>query len=130
MKIKNDGNGVAIINQFYFQEFRGIERISMISSTGQYIQMNGKFLAPITRDIDGVGGLQDLNNDGIFQDIMPGDSVIFLLNFKLTPNNIPILHNAIMVYNRITYKSLNNTQYTLSSSLDYHKRKFYLQYRV
>ena len=118
MRIKNNGNGVAIIDQFNFQTFTGIVRTSMISSTGQNILMNENSLAPITSDIDGVGGLQDLNSDGIYQDIMPGDSVVFLLNFKLLPRNVQILHNNIQVYNRIIYKSLNNTQYTLNSSLE------------
>ncbi|WP_396601901.1 Ig-like domain-containing protein [Algibacter sp. R77976] len=62
-------------------------------------------------DIDGAGGLTDIDNDGFFDDIAPGDTVVFEFDYDLNPrDNCGIGTSHYMQWEHVFFDALTKDQ--------------------
>ncbi len=112
--VKNIGDGVAYIKSINLGSTY-VEPISAKIGDINILGTSGKVSFPFT-NIDGTGGLEDINNDGIFSELAAGDSVNIMVEYMLKTS---VIRNNVSYYTlnqKIEYVSLNNEMLKTVSS--------------
>ncbi len=113
--IMNTGDGVAYINLINLGTDPFIQLISARIAGIDVLGHSGDVSMP-TSNIDGIGGLEDINKDNIFSELAPGDSVVIETEYALNSFFYESEYPLYSFRASIEYQSISGQQETAYSN--------------
>lgn len=113
--IMNTGDGVAYINSINLGRHRFISPVSAKIAGIDVLGRSGDVSMP-TSNIDGIGGLEDINKDNIFSELAPGDSVVIETEYALNSSFYESENPLYSFRASIEYQSISGQQETAYSN--------------
>lgn len=110
--IINTGDGVAYISEFILAFYAGTIESITAPNGAMYPPLVMQKLPLLDYDIDGDGGFSDINNNGIYADIVPQDSVVLNIKYRLLGTNTPNYPGNIQFGHSISYQSFDERSFT------------------
>ena len=112
--IMNTGDGVAYINSINLGRHLFISPVSAKIAGIDVLGRSGDVSMP-TSNIDGIGGLEDINKDNIFSELAPGDSVVIETEYALNSSFYESENPLYSFRASIEYQSISGQQETAYS---------------